>query len=114
MEAKTLERKVIRFPVGAHFQKKFKGNSPRPHRHLSEYFWERTDFLLRLSLPHTRKRRFRYQQMQIFRKRYSAECSRHLIIFAMLADSQCKRKFQNNYDNVMSYKVIRRMLYKER
>ena len=70
-----LERKVIRFLVGAHFQKKFKGTSSRPHPHLSEYFWERTDFLLRLSLPHTRKRRFRYQQMQIFRKRYSAECS---------------------------------------
>ena len=75
MQARALERKVIMFPVGAHFQKKFKGNSPRPHPHLSEYFWERTDFLLRLSLPHTRKRRFWHQQIQIFRKRYSAECS---------------------------------------
>ena len=38
MEAKALERRVIRFPAGAHFQKKFKGNSLRPHPHLSEYY----------------------------------------------------------------------------
>ena len=76
MEAKALERRVIcRFPVGAHFQK-FEGNSlfNRPHPHLSKYFWKQTDFSPLVSLPHTRKRHFRYQQMQIFRKRYS-ECS---------------------------------------
>ena len=27
MEAKALESRMIRFPLGAHFQKKFKGNS---------------------------------------------------------------------------------------
>lgn len=64
MEAKALESRMIRFPLGTHFQKKLKGNSLRPHPHLSGYFWKRTDFY-RFSLPHTRKRRFRYQQMQI-------------------------------------------------
>ena len=30
MEAKALESRMIRFPLGTHFQKKFKGNSLRP------------------------------------------------------------------------------------